>query len=119
VNSKSLLALFDLAVNIRQRHNCIITSFPQHSIVWELPKEYYTTNYILSPVGIGSPENWFPPLLVRVLNRNVITFLLIINEMAAAALNVMSAYLMLSSSFLPLHLFVSSKAIYLVMLSFK
>lgn len=57
--------MFDLEVNIQQGHNCIIASFPQHSIVWKLPKDYYTTDYILSLVGISSPENWFPHLLVR------------------------------------------------------
>lgn len=55
----------------------------------------------------------------NVLNRNFITFLLTVNEMAATALNVMFAYLMFSSSFFPLHPFLSSNPIYLVLLSFR
>lgn len=55
----------------------------------------------------------------NVLNRNFITFLLTVNEMAATALNVTFAYLMFSSSFLPLRPFLSSNPIYLVLLSFR
>lgn len=59
VNSKSLWALFDLAASVRQRHNCIITSFPQHSIVWKLPKTItpptaFLAQWVLVAQKIGS-----------------------------------------------------------------